>query len=404
MIQSYRPRSFRERGVAAPFTAPLLSGARLRRMTPALPYAGERSALGPVADAAVANASDRLHSTALEVLVPNPSGGKGVYILPWADIGPIWRPTMHDVELGRVLATMLGDGDAALTPALMRDAARRVAAEGLAGRAAQQAAARALQVHGDGLMATRFTLLMEATTQVEARGAARPEKLEHASPASILERGRQALLQLAANLGRPAHMVDTMLDTLALHFVDVGVGLGQDEASLPHLIADMGRLQHGLIAWAQTEAMMGDDDTRSSCRDARAVATASELAARLGAVLLAQARSRVNDMQDVIRTALTAPGEIAALCERPALLLDGWDQICLLWQSATAQQSRHAALRDIIRQVPLLPDEAEAWLGLPLGSAAQLSQRPAREVSPDCGELADLAAIARNEHVRAMAR
>ena len=86
LIQRYRPRSFRERGVVAPFTSPLLSGGRLR-WVPRMGVAGHD----------------------LELVVPNPSGGKGFYILPWGDIGSIWRPTMHDVELGRILIGMLDE-------------------------------------------------------------------------------------------------------------------------------------------------------------------------------------------------------------------------------------------------------------------------------------------------------
>ncbi len=381
LIQRYRPRSFRERGVVAPFTSPLLSGGRLR-WVPRVGAAGHD----------------------LELVVPNPSGGKGFYILPWGDIGGIWRPTMHDVELGRVLAVMLDEQAVPLSPSAMRTAARQVAAFGLAGRAAADAAVRAEKAHADGLTATRFALLMRVTEQIEAARSFAGEPLEQASPAEIQQRGGRALLQLAANLGQPANLVDQTLDRLALHFVDIGFGLGQEQARLARLVADMAMLQHGLVAWAQTEAPIGNNSaSNSSCRDAQVVATAAELAARMAQMLLDTARGQLADMQTFIRTALSNPAEVSALNDRPALLLDGWDRICLIWRASAAEPQRHTAVQEIVRQLPLLPDEAEEWLSLPVGTADKLFQHQATLSGPPRGAQAGLVAIARNETLRAMA-
>ena len=56
---SFEPKSFRERGATVPFTTPLLLNARIR-----------------------AAASGR----GCEMVVPNPSGGLGALILPWASM------------------------------------------------------------------------------------------------------------------------------------------------------------------------------------------------------------------------------------------------------------------------------------------------------------------------------
>jgi len=50
----------------------------------------------------------------------------------------------------------------------------------------------------------------------------------------------------------------------------------------------------------------------------------------------------------------------------------------------------------------LLPDEAEAWLQLPSGTAAQLSQRPQSTVPGWHDPVSQLDRIARNEQIRAM--
>ena len=89
----YEPASFLDRGVALPFTTPLLFGARARA-------AGDHSGL--------------------EVIIANPSGGKGVYILPWGAIPQICVPTLHDRRLWRLLRDKK-----LLTPLMMREAAGR---------------------------------------------------------------------------------------------------------------------------------------------------------------------------------------------------------------------------------------------------------------------------------------
>ena len=90
-VQPYHPTTFLERGVSIPFTTPMLGGARARP--------GGRPGNGQ----------------ALELIVPNPSGGRGVYIMPWQSITTLCRPTLHD----KVFNTRIG-GLAAVTPAVIR--------------------------------------------------------------------------------------------------------------------------------------------------------------------------------------------------------------------------------------------------------------------------------------------
>ena len=108
---SGKPARCAERGVAAPFTAPLLFAARLR--------------LGPGRE--------------LDVLVPNPSGREGWFVLPWAAAQEALQPSLADQALIQALKELVNEA-AELQPAQMRQAARHVAGTGLAGRAARRAA------------------------------------------------------------------------------------------------------------------------------------------------------------------------------------------------------------------------------------------------------------------------
>lgn len=109
-VESFLPATFLERGVTVPFTSPQLNGARARP--------GERAPL--------------------ELIIPNPSGGRGVYILPLEGIHDFCPLTINDRRLTDAIAKLRG-----VTPDTIRHVARDVAAEGLAGRGAVAAAKQA---------------------------------------------------------------------------------------------------------------------------------------------------------------------------------------------------------------------------------------------------------------------
>src|ERR1700712_2978629 len=96
LIRPYHPVTFLERGVAVPFTTPLLAGTR-----------------GRPAD-----------KGGLELVIPNPSGGRGVYIMGWTSITALCSPTLHDRLLNDRIATLKH-----VTPATIRRIARELSAE-----------------------------------------------------------------------------------------------------------------------------------------------------------------------------------------------------------------------------------------------------------------------------------
>jgi len=251
------------------------------------------------------------------------------------------------------------------------------------------------------LESTRLVLLMALTTQIEKR-AAPGDRLQEQPRQEIERRGKVALTQLAQEFGQPPQHLADVLDDLAQSYVEIGIGADVGEAPLSRLLASLGSLQNDLRIWAQTECNLGVDSAQSETRDANSVTGVAELTGRMARMLVQTSRAQIDDMPLLMRAAIANGPEIAQRCERANWLLDGWERICLIWQHATTPPARQSALLDIARQIPLLPDEAETWLQLPSGTAAQLSQRPQSTVPRWHDPVSQLDRIARNEQIRAM--
>jgi len=331
LADSYQPTSFAERGVDAPFTAPLLAGSRLRQ-------------------------ADR---PGLELVVPNPSGGRGVYILPWTSARSLCNPTLHDLRLYEELRRV-----PLLTPTAVRTAARIVAREGLAGEEAQQAAIAAAAADAD----TRL------------RAAAK------------LWIG----LRSASLSGLSPHEVARQLDALGALFVPIGLPPDADKARLPQLQVALDALRSETDQWARIN---GGDDLGAVAGMISSGAAAAIAAAE---PLVQDARALAGDVPTLLQQWMRTPDDVKARLTRPEWVLDGWDRIVMLWREARWPAGQRAALLEMAQLVPELPEEAADWLGRPPAALAGL--RGCRVISLKEGwrtGSASFSLIARNERLRA---
>ncbi len=282
--QLFHPATFAERGVAIPLTTPLLQGSRART-----------------------NGRQRL-----ELIVPNPAGARGVYVLPWTGWGELCQPTLHDAQLHSLLSQGTG-----LSPRSVRVAARAVAIEGAAGRPARAAA-----------------LLAQ---QAEAH--------------SLQEINRHLLAMFIAESGGAAQAGE--LSALAAVLHAVGLGEWSGRADLPLRVCRLRSFRDGLEAWSATH----DDDTG---RLAKALYPLADVAIRSACVLLE--RVRAGSVHDLLTAHRQCPGAMSAMVARPEWILDGWDLPCSLWQEAESHAGQRPALVEIAAVAPVLPREAEEWL------------------------------------------
>jgi hypothetical protein len=315
----YHPTTFLERGVAVPFTTPLLGGTRARQNK----------------------------KNDLELVVPNPSGGRGVYITPWAGIRTLCRPTLHDTVFSERI--MILDK---VTPGTIRRVARTIAAEGLAGAEAMEAARIATKVDESDRTIINYQLLMTLVGQIVPNSAA----ANGTKPLDQAAKVRQAVAWVSTRLERPSAWTASALEDLADALAEIGVGAGA-AGRMPRIVAMLRTVRTELAEWIKGET----DENQQSYADM--VCSVADLTLSLADAALASVKSLTDNMVDLLRAWAGDPRSVIQLAGRPEWLLDGWEQICLLWNDARDDADRRAALVEVVGLIPVLPNEVNGWAG-----------------------------------------
>lgn len=361
LVHAHHPATFLERGVSVPFTTPLLLGARVRP-------------------------ADR---GGIELIVPNPAGGLGVYILPWTSLIKFRQPTVHDTRLHQRIVER-----EAITPATIRDAARLVAAEGLAGRDAAAAATAASAADTRDRLAANFLLLLAAIRQTSPTG--KVDEMALASQQELRRRAKYAIEQIAPRLGRATDTVFNDIEQLASLLTPIGLDDQQPPARVPRLLARIERLRNEITLWAREYP--GD-----SASAALIIAKIAGVTITCTEITLAEARACTDDVADLLARWLAAPEQIGRWLARSEWLVDGWEPICLLWQGAATQAGRHAALAEISLLVPLLPKEVAGWLSRQVDIRMMSGMPRIVPADTDWRTGMHFERVARNERLRALA-
>ena len=373
MARFDRPLTFQDRGMTAPFVSAMLIGVRIRP-----------SARGGI-----------------EMVMPNPSGRRGVYITPWDDIQGLCQPTVHDTVLYRRLGQTSG-----LVPETVRRVAWEIAAEGLGGAAARRAAALAKAADEAEHLLASFLLLISLIEEVDPTGLIIDAQIRR-TPA-LEERARAALGTIASGMSWSRAAVIGEIDALGRHFAPVGVERSDSRARLRVLLTRVQALACSLRAWLDGR----DNDDAAGL--ARTLADAASLAAEASDATLSGIHDQTRDMRGLLRRWRAHPDTIAEHIGRLAWVLDGWEAICLMWELPVMTpnrpgdrgtdriRDRSAVLRAMARLIPALPCQISDWTGYDFGA-----NTPERSVPgfPSVESAArTLAAVTRNEHLRAAYR
>lgn len=318
--QSYHPTTFLERGVAVPFTSPMLLGARARP--------GNRGGT--------------------ELIVNNPAGGRGAYVLPWESVCELFQPTVYDRCLHEALSAL-----PVITPGNIRQAARATADQGLAGREAAAAArATSLRDNEDQVL-TNFLLLLELVSQAAPGAGIGRGSIDARRTAELEVRAKRTPDAVAPRLGLRPDQIAGELEELALLFSGVGAPGQNPTPRIVRLLTDLRRVRGEIQQFTQE---IGDDY-------GGLVADVAELTISCARQTLAETHGLVKDMLLLLRQYRDGPTRTAERTARTEWLLDGWEQICALWLSAATDPERHEALTQMALMVPILPLEVCDWLG-----------------------------------------
>jgi hypothetical protein len=357
LTEFHHPATFQSRGVAAPFTTPMLAGARVREAK----------------------------NTGVELVVPNPSGGRGVYILHWIGVQALCNPTLHDTVLFRRLSTL-----PAIDPASVRDAAWKVAIEGYAGRQAMAAGETALANDRSERLLANFRLIMRLLEQVEPKGTM-------ARTPDLARRATDALHLLAPSLGRPAARLTSDLAAMGDAFAPLGIAPEDRNGRIPRTIARLEETGAELSQWLE------EDAGHEFGGVGRAVAEMMMMAFRNAGAVLEIAHAALSDPKELLERWVKDAGGVLALASRCDWLLDGWERVCLIWHVSNSSASRRASLLEMGPLVPVLPREILEWTGVTI--APEAMDQNCRVTSCEDSWRKGAAAfnlVERNEHLRAM--
>lgn len=351
------PTTFLERGVVVAFTTPALSGARVR--------ISERSGL--------------------ELIVANPSGGRGFYVLPWGGVQDFCRPTLHDRQIQERASALT-----CVTPGSIRQVAREVAGKGYAGREARSAAALLQEQDQEAQLITNYFLLLMLIAQMESNKA---DLNQECTPALEL-RAKHAVASLAPRLGMEPEAIGSALESLANLFKAVGLGPCAATALSARRLSRVTKLRDEMTQWAATH--LGE-----SAGLADIIRVTADLTVACGSLAIAEIRGMAEKMPQLLAQWRNKPDAVVARATRPEWLLDGWDPICALWEAAAPTESaRHTAIAEMAQQVPILPKEVGDWFGKEVKAEASNIYRRWTELNKDWRTgLPFINLVERNEHL-----
>jgi hypothetical protein len=178
----------------------------------------------------------------------------------------------------------------------------------------------------------------------------------------------------------------------------IGIDNSGTASRVPRLVRMLQQCSTEVSSWSGEQ--LSDDQASYS----EMICSVAEVTLSLASSTLSQAHALTKDVVGLLRSWATDPDRIVRLAARPEWLLDGWEQICLLWSLAEDDATRRAALLEMVQLVPILPREAKDWTELTLRADLPICRRKLIPLNEDWHSGATVfELIARNEHIRALA-
>ncbi|MBV8913787.1 MAG: hypothetical protein JOZ05_12205, partial [Acetobacteraceae bacterium] len=174
--------------------------------------------------------------------------------------------------------------------------------------------------------------------------------------ADVEVRAKQAIAHAAQRLHSTPEIVADSLEQLASLFKAIGLGDAVETAACPRAAHRVRALRADMADWST--AHFGESATL-----AELVLATADLTLSCFPTLIAEARGLTKNVLDLVRRWQTNLNLIAGTLTRPQWLLDGWEPICAIWESAERNDTGQlSALHDMVQQVPVVPKEVGEWI------------------------------------------
>ncbi len=311
----YLPSTFEERGTAAPFTTPMFMLSRVRP--------DERQGL--------------------VLLLPSFGGTEGSYVVPWSAVQEIGGMSTHDRALHEEI-----QASKATSPDQMRAAAFKVAATGLAGPVAAEAAKKAMAEDQKKIDETHILLILALLTSAGMTS----QELMQTSPETDEWRVKtKAMLAKAAEeYGTDIDQIYYRIGELSHMLAPVGLAVSKQEARLRLMLQKLGEFRQTIGEWAE-------QDLSDMADFAAFAATVADLTLDLAGKMFRRLDAGVNDIGLVVRDWRTQGPLASRMAGRLSWLLDGWETIIELWRSLADQpiEVQRDGVANLMRVLPLIP-------------------------------------------------
>ena len=285
---------------------------------------------------------------AMELVIRNPSGGTGSYILPWAALSDICTPTPHDRRLWDLVAA-----EPMLSPGAIRRAAGQVVQEGLAGLAAEASwSAVENWREGDRVRANFMLLILTIRQNETPDEAVIPPERDH--PEQLERRAKRAFARVGSLLGIPADDMAGRIEEVAALLQDIGIPGQPEPAFTGRKMMELEALSRGVAEWSAATIAARDSPASGI------ITGSAELTLAVCRSILTELNALIADPMALLRRWLNEPAALRQLASRPEWLLDGWDLLCAMWRDAP-EEARLATSLEIAILAPALPREAGRW-------------------------------------------
>jgi len=312
----WAPPTFAERGASVPFTTPIIVGARVRG-----------------------------RNKDLELVVPNPSGAKGNYILQWKNLPDVFTLSVHDRVLHRAIGEAL-----ASNPSAVRKATLKTAATGLAGPAAAKQAKLVLKEEEDFKLLTQFSLLSDTVAQLS--GGQLQITLAHVQSDTGRQQAKLILARVAHKVKLEGNELYALIEAWADHIGPLGTPKLPKAPRMRKMRSRIEEFANSIGSWAEVDKS-----------DSAQLGGLASLVARETSSLAAEHFAAIDAFLDNFESTLSkwdkTQAELARVSDRISWLIDGWDLLVAMWEDAVMKPpyEQQATVQEIARILPIVPEE-----------------------------------------------